>query len=164
VDFGASDVPLTDAQLAKAPTLVHIPTMSPPPGGTGLPGGVDTHGAKMRVESLRAWFGTSQALKGITLPVKDRQVTAIIGPSGCGKSTFIRCLNRMHEIVAGAPVEGRVLLDGEDIYGSGVDPVRVRRRVGPVSISAAGRSRAARSSASRTSRAVPKSSCWDRPS
>jgi len=59
-------------------------------------------------------------------------VTAIIGPSGCGKSTFVRCLNRMHEVVPGARVEGRVLLDGNSIYGPGVDPVRVRRRVGMV--------------------------------
>jgi phosphate transport system ATP-binding protein len=101
-------------------------------GGNRAPSGVDTPGAKMRVESLRAWFGTSEALRGITLPVRDRRVTAIIGPSGCGKSTFIRCLNRMHEVVPGARAEGRVLLDGQDIYESGVDPVRVRRRVGMV--------------------------------
>lgn len=87
---------------------------------------------KMRVEDLHAWFGDLQALKGITLPVADRQVTAIIGPSGCGKSTFIRCLNRMHEVVQETRVHGRVLLDGDDIYASGVNPVRVRQRVGMV--------------------------------
>ena len=87
---------------------------------------------KMRAEGLRAWFGKSEALKGITLGVAERRVTAIIGPSGCGKSTFVRCLNRMHEVVPGARVEGRVLLDGTSIYGRGVDPVRVRRRVGMV--------------------------------
>ena len=59
-------------------------------------------------------------------------MTAIIGPSGCGKSTFIRCLNRMHELVPGARVEGEVLLDGEDIYAPGVDPVQLRRRIGMV--------------------------------
>ncbi|MEW6442746.1 MAG: phosphate ABC transporter ATP-binding protein PstB [bacterium] len=86
----------------------------------------------MRAEGVRAWFGANEVLKGITLPVLERQVTAIIGPSGCGKSTFIRCLNRMHEEVPGARVEGRVLLDGVDIYSPRVNPVRVRRRVGMV--------------------------------
>jgi len=87
---------------------------------------------KMKAEALRCWFGKSPALKGVSMPVVAEKVTAIIGPSGCGKSTFIRCLNRMHELVPGARVEGRVLLDGADIYGNGVDPVRVRRRVGMV--------------------------------
>ncbi|MBI4699737.1 MAG: phosphate ABC transporter ATP-binding protein [Deltaproteobacteria bacterium] len=87
---------------------------------------------KMRTEDLRAWFGDVQALRGITLPILERQVTAIIGPSGCGKSTFIRCLNRMHEVVPGARIEGRVLLDGQDIYGARINSVRVRRHVGMV--------------------------------
>jgi phosphate transport system ATP-binding protein len=86
----------------------------------------------MRAEDLRAWFGAGEALKGITLPIPAQRVTAIIGPSGCGKSTFVRCLNRMHEVVPGARVAGRVLLDGEDIYARPVNPVRVRRRVGMV--------------------------------
>jgi phosphate transport system ATP-binding protein len=88
--------------------------------------------AKMRAEGLRAWFGSSLALKGITLPIVEGEVTAIIGPSGCGKSTFVRCLNRMHEVVPGARAEGKVTLDGADIYGAGTDPVLVRRRVGMV--------------------------------
>jgi len=87
---------------------------------------------KMRAENLRAWFGRTLALKGINLAIADKQVTAIIGPSGCGKSTFIRCLNRMHEVIPGARVEGKVLLDGKAIYGPTVDPVRIRRRVGMV--------------------------------
>ena len=87
---------------------------------------------KMRAEDVRAWFGASQALRGVTLPIVERQVTAIIGPSGCGKSTFVRCLNRMHEVVPGARMEGRVLLDGQNIYASQVNPVRVRRHVGMV--------------------------------
>jgi phosphate transport system ATP-binding protein len=88
--------------------------------------------AKMRSEELRAAFGSNEVLKGITLSIAERRVTAVIGPSGCGKSTFIRCLNRMHEVVPGAQVSGRVLLESQDIYGRGVDPVRVRRRVGMV--------------------------------
>ncbi|AKU96364.1 Phosphate transport ATP-binding protein PstB [Labilithrix luteola] len=87
---------------------------------------------KMSAETLSAWFGQNRALKDITLPLVERKVTAVIGPSGCGKSTFIRCLNRMHEVVPGARVEGRVLLDGKSIYARDVDPVRVRRRVGMV--------------------------------
>ena len=87
---------------------------------------------KIRAERVHAYFGQSEALKGIDLSIHERRVTAIIGPSGCGKSTFIRCLNRMHEVVEGARAEGRVLLDGADIYGRGVDPVAVRRRVGMV--------------------------------
>ncbi len=87
---------------------------------------------KMRAEGVLAWFGKSQALKGITLSMPDKRVTAIIGPSGCGKSTFIRCLNRMHETVPGARADGQVLLDGKDVYARDVDPVAVRRRVGMV--------------------------------
>jgi phosphate transport system ATP-binding protein len=87
---------------------------------------------KMRADGLSAWFGDKRALKDITLPLVERKVTAVIGPSGCGKSTFIRCLNRMHEVVPGARTEGHVLLDGRSIYAREVDPVRVRRRVGMV--------------------------------
>src|SRR6185295_13464538 len=87
---------------------------------------------KMRATGLKAFFGKSQALKGISLAIAEQKVTAIIGPSGCGKSTFVRCLNRMHEVVPGARAEGTVLLDGADIYAAGTDPVLVRRRVGMV--------------------------------
>jgi phosphate transport system ATP-binding protein len=87
---------------------------------------------KLEVADLRAWFGDNQALHDINLVLPERAVTAIIGPSGCGKSTFIRCLNRMHETVSGARVSGRVLLDGENIYDSHVDPVQVRGKVGMV--------------------------------
>jgi len=87
---------------------------------------------KMRAERLRAWFGKTEALKGVTMGLVDRRVTAIIGPSGCGKSTFIRCLNRMHEVVPHARTEGRVLLDEVNVYERGVDAVLVRRRVGMV--------------------------------
>jgi phosphate transport system ATP-binding protein len=88
--------------------------------------------AKMRAEALYANFGKNRVLHDINLPVLEQKVTAVIGPSGCGKSTFIRCLNRMHEVVPHARAEGRVILDDQDIYHPDVDPVRVRRRVGMV--------------------------------
>ena len=87
---------------------------------------------KLEVRDLNAWFGETRAVKDISLSVPPRHVLAIIGPSGCGKSTFIRCLNRMHELTPGARSDGRVLLDGEDVYLGGVDPVYLRRRVGMV--------------------------------
>ncbi|MBI3783273.1 MAG: phosphate ABC transporter ATP-binding protein [Deltaproteobacteria bacterium] len=87
---------------------------------------------KLEVRQLNAWFGTTQALHDISLTIPDGAVTAIIGPSGCGKSTFIRCLNRMHEVVPGTRATGEVLLDGNNIYGSGVDPVQIRGKVGMV--------------------------------
>jgi phosphate transport system ATP-binding protein len=88
--------------------------------------------AKVQSIELNAWFGAKQALRDINLPVKANLVTAIIGPSGCGKSTLIRCFNRMHELVPGSKMSGQVLLDGENIYDDGVDPVLIRRRVGMV--------------------------------
>jgi len=86
----------------------------------------------MLAKDLGASFPDTVALKGITMPVVEHRVTAVIGPSGCGKSTFIRCLNRMHEVVPGATTSGDVLLDGKTIYGSAVDPVGIRRKVGMV--------------------------------
>jgi len=87
---------------------------------------------KLGVRRRDGWFGATQALHGIEMAIAEQAATAIIGPSGCGKSTLIRCLNRMHEIVPGARVTGEVLLDGEDVYAAGVDPVEVRARVGMV--------------------------------
>jgi phosphate transport system ATP-binding protein len=87
---------------------------------------------RMHAEELRAYYGKSEVLKGITLPIPDQRVTAIIGPSGCGKSTFLRCLNRMHELTPGASVKGYVFLDDQNIYGSRINAVRLRRHVGMV--------------------------------
>ena len=84
------------------------------------------------VERLNIFYGDTRVVHDVSLKITTRKVTAIIGPSGCGKSTFIRCLNRMHEVTPGGRVEGKVLLDGEDLYGPGVDPVQVRRRIGMV--------------------------------
>ncbi len=87
---------------------------------------------KLQTLGLCAFFGESQVLGGIDLEIAEHRVTAVIGPSGCGKSTFVRCLNRMHEVVPHARVSGQVLLESQDIYARDVDPVRVRRRVGMV--------------------------------
>jgi phosphate transport system ATP-binding protein len=89
-----------------------------------------TGAPKLRVEGLTAYYGKKAAITDIHIDFDDKAVTAIIGPSGCGKSTFIRCLNRIHETAPGARAEGRVILDGENIYD--LDPVKVRRRIGMV--------------------------------
>lgn len=86
----------------------------------------------MDVIDLNAYFGTKQVLAAVNLPVLKNHVTAIIGPSGCGKSTLIRCMNRMHELVPGARVTGNIYLDGDPIYGNGIDAVDIRRKVGMV--------------------------------
>jgi phosphate transport system ATP-binding protein len=88
--------------------------------------------APIHVRDLNAWFGSKQALFQISLELPDKQATAIIGPSGCGKSTFVRCLNRMHETLPDARVQGKVAIGELDVYGKGVSPVSIRRRVGMV--------------------------------
>jgi len=90
------------------------------------------HHEKMLVHDLSLFYDSFQALKGISIPIKERQITALIGPSGCGKSTFLRCLNRMNDTIRSARVRGQVLLDGEDIYAPAFDVVNLRQRVGMV--------------------------------
>jgi phosphate transport system ATP-binding protein len=87
---------------------------------------------RIETTDLNVYYGDFRAVEDVTITIQPRAVTAFIGPSGCGKSTFLRTLNRMHEVIPGARVEGEVLLDGENLYGTGVDPVRVRRQVGMV--------------------------------
>jgi phosphate transport system ATP-binding protein len=87
---------------------------------------------KIEVHGLNAWFRSTHALRDVSLTVPENTVLAIIGPSGCGKSTFVRCVNRMHELVPGARQSGKVLVDGQDLHARGVDPVDLRRRVGMV--------------------------------
>jgi phosphate transport system ATP-binding protein len=83
-------------------------------------------------EDMTAWYGRTSGVRNVNLAIRANAVTALIGPSGCGKSTFLRSLNRMHELVPGARVTGRVLLDGRDIYARGINPIQVRRRIGMV--------------------------------
>jgi len=87
---------------------------------------------RIEVSDLNVYYRDFRAVEGVSMVIEPRSITALIGPSGCGKSTFLRTLNRMHEVIDGARVEGKVLLDGEDLYGPGVDPVQVRRQVGMV--------------------------------
>ena len=87
---------------------------------------------RIEAKDLNVYYGDFLAVEGVTMNIEPRSVTAFIGPSGCGKSTFIRTLNRMHEVIPGAHVKGEVLLDGDNLYGPGVDPVLVRRQVGMV--------------------------------
>ena len=87
---------------------------------------------RLDLKDLNIYYGAFHAVADVSLSVSPRSVTAFIGPSGCGKSTVLRTLNRMHEVIPGARVEGSVLLDGENIYGSGVDPVSVRKTIGMV--------------------------------
>jgi phosphate transport system ATP-binding protein len=86
----------------------------------------------IEVSDLNLYYGAFHAVQDVNITIAPNKVTALIGSSGCGKSTFLRSLNRMHELVAGATVEGSVVLDGEDIYGDDVDPVNVRRQIGMV--------------------------------
>jgi phosphate transport system ATP-binding protein len=84
------------------------------------------------VQDLNVYYGDFLAVHDVTMDIAAKSVTAFIGPSGCGKSTFLRSLNRMHEVIPGARVEGKVVMDGQDLYGSDSDPVDVRRHIGMV--------------------------------
>jgi phosphate transport system ATP-binding protein len=110
-------------------TLVHPAPLAEPTStvakGTSMATSID-------VANLNIYYGDFLAVEDVTLSIPARSVTALIGPSGCGKSTFLRSLNRMHEVIRGARVEGKVLVDGRDLYASDVDPVDVRQQVGMV--------------------------------
>ena len=111
-----TEVPAVEAER-PAPQLIG----GPPPGP-----------ATVEARDACAWFGDHLALEGVDLTMPAGQVTALIGPSGCGKSTFLRLLNRMHELIPGSAMDGEVLLDGDDIYGSGVRVQDIRTRIGMV--------------------------------
>ncbi len=112
--------PAPDADSQGAPGDVAGPALNAKPG------------LSVQLEKLRAFYGDAEQVKGVDLEFAANEVTAIIGPSGCGKSTMVRCINRMHEEIPGARAEGRVLLDGLDIYDPTVDVVAVRRAIGMV--------------------------------
>ena len=87
---------------------------------------------RIQAKDVDVYYGKFKAVEGVNIDIAPRTVTAFIGPSGCGKTTFLRAINRMHEVLPGAHVEGQLLLDGEDVYGPGVDPVTVRSQIGMV--------------------------------
>ena len=112
------------------PSQTHAPPLTVPapaaqPAGQPRPNAID-------VQSLNFYYGEKQALQNISIGIQRNLVTAFIGPSGCGKSTFLRTLNRMNDIIPGTRVEGRILIDDQDVYGPAVDVVALRRRVGMV--------------------------------
>lgn len=90
------------------------------------------HDLSIRVRDLNLWYGKSQALKGLNIDLFQKNVTALIGPSGCGKSTFLRCLNRMNDLIPSVHIEGLVEMDGQDVNAGKMDEVALRRRVGMV--------------------------------
>ena len=89
-------------------------------------------GKAIDAKNLNIYYGSFLAVEGVSMSIRPQTVTALIGPSGCGKSTFLRSINRMHEVIPGARVEGSLELDGKDLYGPGIDPVGVRRQIGMV--------------------------------
>ena len=105
-------------------------TLEKPARATASAPAVPAEGISIR--GFHAWFGGTHAVKNVDLDIPEKKVTAVIGPSGCGKSTLIRCINRMHETIPGARMEGRVLVNGQDIHAKGADPVIIRRRIGMV--------------------------------
>ena len=113
--------------VARPPIAVPTPAVR-----AGRPTTAPDNPVKIDVASLNFYYGVKRALENITLKIQSNLVTAFIGPSGCGKSTVLRTLNRMNDIILGARVEGSVLIDGQNIYGPGIDVVQLRRRVGMV--------------------------------
>ncbi|HVV72913.1 MAG TPA: phosphate ABC transporter ATP-binding protein PstB, partial [Verrucomicrobiae bacterium] len=114
------------------PRLAQPPLPQAPAPNETVHGEPGTNSPAISVRDLSVFFGSNQVLKRVSIDISSRAVTAIIGPSGCGKSTFLRSLNRMHELVPSARVDGKIRLFGEDIYGREIEPVIVRRRVGMV--------------------------------
>jgi phosphate transport system ATP-binding protein len=117
----------------EAPPMT-MPPESPAAAQPTTPAGLFGPNTKIRMETrdLSFYYGANQALHEVSLAIPEKSVTALIGPSGCGKSTYLRCLNRMNDIIPDTRVEGEVLLDGRNIYGPGTDVVALRRRVGMV--------------------------------
>jgi phosphate transport system ATP-binding protein len=111
---------------------VQTPKVRPSPAREPAAVEPQSPGSAFEVEKLSLWYGQKQAIRDVTMDIPRNSVSAIIGPSGCGKSTFLRCLNRMHELVPNTRIEGRVRFHGEDLYGPGTDPIAIRRRIGMV--------------------------------
>jgi len=124
---------VTDPSATATQLHTHNGLLAAPLVATHAPpttGGVET--VAFRAENLDFYYGKAQALKGVTLDILRNEITALIGPSGCGKSTFLRCLNRMNDLIPGTNVQGKLLFHGEDLNASDVDAVDLRRRIGMV--------------------------------
>src|SRR5688500_12492357 len=105
--------------LLPSPVATPMPATEPVPQQTVEP--------KISATDVRFFYGAFEALKGISLDILPNRVTALIGPSGCGKSTFLRCLNRMNDLIDGARIEGEIMIDGKNIYDPSIDPVDLRK-------------------------------------
>jgi phosphate transport system ATP-binding protein len=132
--FGASTKKRETAEAADATEVGPVAAGSRLPETSGRAGGPQgSRGAKtIEAKGVNLYYGDFQAVENVSMTIAPNKVTALIGSSGCGKTTFLRSLNRMHELTPGATVKGEISLDGEDVYGRGVDPVQVRRLVGMV--------------------------------
>lgn len=123
-------------EIAPMDQSLKKPTESPGETGVAWPAANDerpaSESATFQARNLSVWYGSKRAVEDVTIDIPPKMITAIIGPSGCGKSTFLRCLNRMHELVPHTRVEGQILFNGKDLYASDVDPAVIRRRIGMV--------------------------------
>jgi len=131
-ESGATDTPRVSvvepprSDTPAVPSLASVAT-------TGTPSAPPTSkNVVFDIDGLAISYGSALAVSGITLDIHEQSITALIGPSGCGKSTFLRCMNRMNDLIPSVKIEGSLLYHGTDIYGSGVDPIEVRRRIGMV--------------------------------
>jgi phosphate transport system ATP-binding protein len=127
--FGVYGRPALDATLDMPPVVEHH--VDDPRRQPGLGDRAST-ASELIAQNISAWFGSNNVLRNVSLDMRKQSVTALIGPSGCGKSTFLRILNRMHELIPGASLAGRVMLDGQDIYDASQRPTDTRRRIGMV--------------------------------
>jgi phosphate transport system ATP-binding protein len=115
------------------PATDHRPSVQiTAPFGAGGPASPDSAPAIMELSDVSVFYGTYEAVRGTSLPIREHQITAMIGPSGCGKSTILRSLNRMNDLIPGARVAGKITYHGQDLYAPEVDPIEVRRRIGMV--------------------------------
>jgi phosphate transport system ATP-binding protein len=121
-----------EAESSEAEMKPPLPSTSSSTAPASTRASADRPAKTIEVRDVNLFYGNFQAVEGVTMTVEPNKVTALIGSSGCGKTTFLRSLNRMHELTTGARMEGEITLDGQDVYGRGVDPVQVRRLVGMV--------------------------------
>ena len=126
------DLKIREEAPEAIPISIQRLTSVPDGSAEAPPDSTPSNGVIFDVESLSAFYGSFRAVRDISLPIHEHEITAIIGPSGCGKSTVLRCFNRMNDLIDGFRFEGRIRYHGADLYAPGVDPVEVRRRIGMV--------------------------------